>query len=78
MYAFSFSSRSRAPATTGTPGWSACIRASPSGAATTHTNTMSSAPAYFTYRTAAVPEPPVASLGSTTSARRPVIGGSFA
>jgi len=35
-----FSSRSRAPATIGTSGWSASILATPSGAATTHTNTI--------------------------------------
>ena len=49
MYACSFSWRSSAPATIGHVGVVGLhLRARPSGAATTHTNTMSAAPASFT------------------------------
>ena len=78
MYACSFSWRSSAPATIGTPGWSASMRATPSGAATTHTNVRPSGCAACTYVAAAEPDPPVASIGSSNSACRPPSGGSFA
>jgi ABC-type uncharacterized transport system permease subunit len=75
----SFSWRSSAAVTIGTSGCAVCSTSIPSGAATTQTNTIVEGSAFaFTWAIAAVAEPPVASIGSRTRARRPCIGGSFA
>ena len=53
-----------------TSGWVFCSLAMPSGAATRHMRRMLVQPFSFTLAMASQAEPPVASMGSTTTAQR--------
>ena len=72
MYAVELSPSSTAPTTTRSGSPLSSSRRSPSGAATAHTTVMSSAPRSVSRRQQCTSEPPVASIGSSTSTGRPV------